>query len=79
MHDGAKETRVSSAPVSKETLVGFHSQLDKTLTPLASGIISNFKIRGLGSATLHLAYVAAGLLDGCVDYNVKNWDRAAAM
>jgi myo-inositol-1(or 4)-monophosphatase len=30
-------------------------------------------------ATLHLAYVATGLLDGCVDYNVKIWDLAAAI
>ncbi len=79
MHDGDRETKVNVGPITKETLVGFHSPFDKTLTPLASGVISNFKIRGLGSATLHLAYVAAGLLDGCVDYNVKIWDLAAAI
>ena len=79
MHDGERITQVNTKPPTKETLVGFHSPFDKTLTPLASGIISQFKIRGLGSATLHLAYVAAGLLDGCVDYNVKIWDLAAAI
>jgi myo-inositol-1(or 4)-monophosphatase len=79
MHDGDRESRVNTGPLGKETLVGFHSPFDKTLIPLATGIISNFKIRGLGSATLHLAYVAAGLLDGCVDYNVKIWDLAAAI
>lgn len=79
MHDGERTTKVNTAPATKETLIGFHSPFDKTLTPLAAGIISNFKIRGLGSATLHLAYVAAGLLDGCVDYNVKIWDLAAAI
>lgn len=79
MRDGEKETRVSVAPASRETLVGFHSPFDKTLVPMATGVIANFKIRGLGSATLHLAYVAAGLLDGCVDYNVKIWDLAAAI
>ncbi len=42
-------------------------------------MLSQFKIRGLGSATLHLAYVAAGMLDGCVDFNVKIWDLAAAI
>ncbi|HXN36242.1 MAG TPA: inositol monophosphatase family protein, partial [Opitutaceae bacterium] len=35
--------------------------------------------RGLGSATLHLAYVAAGLFGGAVDFNVKIWDLAAAI
>jgi myo-inositol-1(or 4)-monophosphatase len=79
MHDGARETRVSTAPASRETLIGFHSPFDKTLVPMATGVISNFKIRGLGSATLHLAYVAAGIIDGCVDYNVKIWDLAAAI
>ena len=79
MHDGDRVTHVSVAAATKETLIGFHSPFDKTLAPLASGIIAHFKIRGLGSATLHLAYVAAGLLDGCVDYNVKIWDLAAAI
>lgn len=77
--DGEKPMRVSTAAPSRETLIGFHSPFDKTLVPMAAGVISNFKIRGLGSATLHLAYVAAGLLDGCVDYNVKIWDLAAAI
>ncbi len=77
--DGIRPMRVSTAPTSKETLIGFHSPSDKTLVPMASGVLSNFKIRGLGSATLHLAYVAAGILDGCVDFNVKIWDLAAAI
>jgi myo-inositol-1(or 4)-monophosphatase len=79
MHDGERTPQVNTGPATKETLVGFHSPFDKTLTPLASGVISHYKIRGLGSATLHLAYVAAGLLDGCVDFNVKIWDLAAAI
>ncbi len=77
--DGERAIRVSTAPITRETLVGFHSPFDKTLLPMASGVISQFKIRGLGTATLHLAYVAAGMLDGCVDYNVKIWDLAAAI
>jgi myo-inositol-1(or 4)-monophosphatase len=77
--DGEKPIRVSTAAFTRETLVGFHSPFEKALVPNASGVISRFKIRGLGSATLHLAYVAAGLLDGCVDFNVKIWDLAAAI
>lgn len=77
--DGERAARVRLEPASKETLIGFHSPADKALLPLAGGIISEFKIRGLGSATLHLAYVAIGLLDGCVDYNVKIWDLAASI
>lgn len=77
--DGDRPVHVITAPLSRETLVGFHSPFDAALLPMATGILSNFKIRGLGSATLHLAYVAVGLLDGCVDYNVKIWDLAAAI
>lgn len=79
LFDGERPARVRNAPVSRETLIGFHSPSDKARLPLAEGIISEFKIRGLGSATLHLAYVAIGLLDGCVDYNVKIWDLAAGI
>jgi myo-inositol-1(or 4)-monophosphatase len=78
-HDGEREVHVSTAAFTKETLVGFHSPFEKSLLPMASGVLSQFKIRGLGTATLHLAYVAAGILDGCVDYNVKIWDLAAAI
>jgi myo-inositol-1(or 4)-monophosphatase len=60
-------------------LVGFHSPHDPAYAAMASRVTSAFKVRALGSATLHLAYVAAGLLDGCVDFNVKIWDLAAAI
>jgi myo-inositol-1(or 4)-monophosphatase len=79
VQDGRRVGVVSARAPYKESLIGFHSPFDKALVPLPDGILSNFKIRGLGSATLHLAYVAAGLLDGAVDYNVKIWDLAAAI
>ena len=77
--DGDKPVTVSNREPHIETLVGFHSPSNKAMVPYAEGILSNFKIRGLGSATLHLAYVACGIIDGCVDYNVKIWDLAAAI
>ena len=79
MRDGDREAQVSSARPQRESLIGLHSPSDKSLLPIANSVLANFKIRGLGSATLHLAYVAAGLLDGAVDYNVKIWDLAAAI
>lgn len=77
--DGEKAARVNTATPSGQRLLGFHSPMDKTYAPHASLIVSNFKIRGLGSSTLHLAYVGAGLIDGAVDHNVKVWDIAAAV
>jgi myo-inositol-1(or 4)-monophosphatase len=77
--DGGRLVRVSGAPLTPSSLVGLHSPSDKTHLAMATGVMSQFKIRGLGSATLHLAYAATGLLDGCVDFNVKIWDLAAAI
>lgn len=77
--DGKRAMQVSTATLTQESIVGFHSPVDKTLVSIAAGIIGNFKVRSLGSATLHLAYVAAGIIDGCVDYNVRIWDLAAAI
>ena len=64
MFDGDRPATVSTAAHNKETLIGFHSPFDKKLVPMTEAILTHFKIRGLGSATLHLAYVAAGILDG---------------
>ena len=79
MHDGARSATVRTEAPNRESIVGFHSPFDMALVPLAEGILSDFKIRALGSAILHLAYVAAGLIDGVVDYNLKIWDLAAAI
>jgi myo-inositol-1(or 4)-monophosphatase len=79
VRDGERDARVRTAEISRETLIGFHSPFDAARLPMAAGVVGNFKLRALGSATLHLAYVAAGILDGCVDFNVKIWDLAAAI
>jgi len=77
--DGEKVAGVRTDPPGAQTLIGFHTPMDKTFAPHAEKIVSEFKIRGLGSSTLHLAYVAVGILDGTVDHNVKIWDIAAAI
>jgi myo-inositol-1(or 4)-monophosphatase len=79
MFDGERRAVVSAAEPNVESLVGFHSPTDKRMVPAADAVIMHFKIRGLGSATLHLAYVAAGMFAGAVDFNVKIWDLAAAI
>lgn len=76
--DGGKSARARRDPPREGSLIGFHSPYDKTLVRNAPPIIQRFKIRGLGSSTLHLAYVGIGLLDGVVDFNVRVWDIAAA-
>jgi myo-inositol-1(or 4)-monophosphatase len=77
--DGDKPAHVRPEPPEPQMLVGFHSPYDKTFAADAATLVQNFKIRGLGSSTLHLAYVAVGILGGTVDHNVKIWDIAAAI
>lgn len=77
--DGDRGTRVKTAPLDAQAVIGFHTPYDKRHAPDAKALVEHFKIRALGSSTLHLAYVAAGILDGVVDHNVKVWDIAAAV
>jgi myo-inositol-1(or 4)-monophosphatase len=77
--DGDRAAQVRTEAPNAQSVVGFHSPADKHFAPDAQALVENFKIRGLGSSTLHLAYVAIGILDGTVDHNVKIWDIAAAV
>lgn len=79
LFDGERAVQVRPEPPDSQTLLGFHSPYDKRFSPHAAVLVENFKIRGLGSSTLHLAYVAVGILGGTVDHNVKIWDIAAAV
>lgn len=77
--DGDKPARAKAEPMAGQRMLGFHSPVDKRFAPHATLLVERFKIRGLGSSTLHLAYVGAGIFDGMVDHNVKVWDVAAAI
>lgn len=79
VQDGGREAHVKSTPPDAQSMLGFHSPYDRGFAHHATTLVENFKIRGLGSSTLHLAYVAVGLLDGTVDHNVRIWDIAAAV
>ena len=76
--DGEKSIMPRNGEPDNHSLIGFHSPVDKSYADEGKRLIENFKIRGLGSSTLHLAYAAVGLLNGVVDHNNKVWDIAAA-
>ncbi len=76
---GERPAVLRSQSLAAQSMIGFHSPHDKRYAPHAALLASHFKLRGLGSSTLHLAYVAAGLIDAVVDHNVKVWDIAAAV
>ncbi len=77
--DNGKPVRVKDNEVNGQSILGFHSPHEKRYSSDATLLVERFKIRGLGSSTLHLAYVAAGLFEGTVDHNVKVWDIAASV
>ena len=79
VHDGERDVHVKTTPPDAQSMLGFHSPFDKAFSHHATALVENFKLRGLGSSTLHLAYVAAGLFDATVDHNVRIWDIAAAV
>jgi myo-inositol-1(or 4)-monophosphatase len=76
--DGSQPAHARSDAPHANSLLGFHSPYDHSLVPRVGPVIAKFKIRGLGSSALHLAYVGIGLLDGVLDVNVRVWDIAAA-
>lgn len=77
--DGGQVVKMRDEAPNPQSIVGFHSPFDKQFAAQAVKLLQETKIRGLGSSTLHLAYVAAGFFDGVVDHNVRLWDIAAAI
>ncbi len=77
--DGDHAAHARREPPHGNTLIGFHSPVEKSHVEQGRRLIARFKIRGLGSSALHLAYTAIGLLDGVVEHNNKVWDIAAAV
>jgi myo-inositol-1(or 4)-monophosphatase len=76
--DDGQAVHARREPPDRNALIGFHSPVEKIYAAEGRRVIENFKIRGLGSSTLHLAYCAVGLLNGVVEHNNKVWDIAAA-
>lgn len=62
----------------KASIVALHFPLPEGRAGELAPLLENFRIRSLGSAALHLTYVALGRIDGAMDERVKVWDVAAA-
>jgi myo-inositol-1(or 4)-monophosphatase len=77
--EGDRRVGVRMGELGPQSLIGFHAPSDKRFSGHVVDVAAHCKLWALGSSTLHLAYVAAGILDGTVDHNVKVWDIAAAV
>jgi myo-inositol-1(or 4)-monophosphatase len=66
------------APTGDTRIVAMHSPMDARHMPVVNAVLQHYKLRGFGSGALHLAYVALGRVDACLDFTVRVWDIAAA-
>jgi len=64
---------------SRSSIVAVHFPLPEGRVRDLQPFLEQFRVRSLGSAALHLAYVATGQLDGALDERVRLWDIAAAV
>lgn len=62
----------------RSSIVALHFPLPGERVAQLAPLLSAYRVRSLGSAALHLAYVALGRLDGALDERVRIWDVAAA-
>lgn len=58
-------------------ILGLHFPLAPGRAAALRPLLEGDRIRSIGSAALHLAYVALGRLDGSIDERVREWDIAA--
>ena len=77
--DGVEAMRPSMRTKSNELFCAFDGfSSDRLFTLLTALKGQGFKMRNVGSGTLHLAYTANGLMDGSFSNRVNIWDIAAA-
>lgn len=62
----------------RASIVALHFPLPEGRARQLEPLVENYRVRSLGSASLHLAYVALGRIDGAIDERVRIWDVAAA-
>ncbi len=79
VRDGDQFVQLKGRALDRQSVVGFHSPYDSHYAVHAATLADNFKLRALGTSTIHMAYVGIGLFDGMVDHNIRVWDIAAAV
>lgn len=76
--DGKKAARQTRPFETRTSIVAVHFPLAPDRVRQLAPLLGTYRVRSLGSAALHLAYVALGRLDGAFDERVRLWDVAAA-
>jgi len=76
--------RVSRIPDLAHATIGFAYGADdmflgQSMTVANEVALHASKLRALGSAALHLAYVACARLDAFIEFGINHWDMAAGL
>lgn len=69
---------IAEAEISRETTIAVGSFRRRPMPEAVKGWMSHYLMRNQGSTALHLAWVAAGLVDAAYSNECKIWDIAAA-
>jgi myo-inositol-1(or 4)-monophosphatase len=76
--NGKKHVSAEQPLEKRSSIIALHFPLPEKRSADLSAVLETYRVRSLGSAALHLAYVALGRLDGALDERVRIWDVAAA-
>lgn len=76
--NGRRHGAPARHPEARAGIVALHFPLPAGRSSQLAGLLESYRVRSLGSAALHLAYVALGRLDGVLDERVRPWDIAGA-
>ena len=79
LRDGRKVAPLEKAFPKGSGIAALHFPLPQARVSQLAELLQTYRLRSLGSATLHLAYVALGRLDGAMDEKIRLWDIAAAV
>lgn len=74
-----KKVDRNATAADAQTMIGLHFPIEPDVLKCLEPILSQYRVRCLGSATLTLSYVATGYLTSALDFKVKVWDIAAAV
>lgn len=78
LYRGQKRWHRQETAAEAQTMLGLHYPMSAELQTKLCPLLTQYRVRSLGSAALTAAYVATGYLSGSIDEKVKVWDIAAA-
>lgn len=76
---GEREVKRPENEIGGQSIISLQSLADEDAMRDENRLQMTFKLRGMGSSALHMAYAALGWTDGVIAHRVKSWDIAAGV